>query len=634
MNKLSLLLICLLYSVASYSQKVDEAAYAEALRMKSLFKDKEVATLRSSTHYAFYIDKATHSLKVKETGEEQYIALRANVKQTIRSYYSEKLLLEPYTIKNEKGRSILHDKYCGHIQQGDIFYSDTQVCAYNFSLTQVGQTAKYEGNKIYNDAKYLTYEFFHSDVPSKERIISVYVPDQVKVELQELNFGDYPIEKITKPEKGGQTITYSFKNIDAFPEDSHLPGPLHYLPHLLILTKSFSADGKVTNVLSSTDDLYKWYSSLTSQLNQNYDELKPQVAKLTAGLLKDEDKIKAIYYWVQDNIQYIAFEDGLAGFKPEEAKEVFYKRYGDCKGMAHLTKAMLQVAGYDARLTWIGTNKIPYSYSQPTLAVDNHMICTVLLGDRKIILDATEKYGAIGTYAERIQGKEIMIEDGAKYKLSRVPEELQVSYLQESNFNYEIKEHALVGNGREIIRGEFNKVLLNMVNDSKKEEVIKLIKAVVAGPSNVSNFTIGKYSDFDRDQSLSIAYDIKLKDHVYVNNNEMYIDLDFKDDYKDLKFEKERKTPYKFSSRVFRKTRAELILPKGFKLTHAPETISIKNDYFTFDLGYSEKDNKVIYTKEIQILKSTLPIGEFQNWNKAIEEVNKFYQDQLTIKGF
>jgi Transglutaminase-like superfamily len=633
MNKLLLPTLLLLCSLTGHSQKVDDAAYAEALRLKALFKDKEVATTRSVTHYAFYIDKATHSLKVKETEEDQYMALRANVKQTIRNYYSERLLLEPYSIKNEKGRSILHDKYCGHIQRGDVFYSDAQMCAYNFTLAQVGQTAKYEGGKIYNDPKYVTYEFFHSETPSKERIISFYIPDQVKVEIQELNFNQYAIEKNVKQEKGGKTITYTLKNVEAFPEDSHLPGPLHYMPHVLILTKSYSEEGKTTNVLSSTDDLYQWYASLTSQLNKNYDGLKPQVAKLTAGLTKDEEKIKAIYYWVQDNIQYIAFEDGLAGFKPEEAQEVFYKRYGDCKGMAHLTKAMLQVAGYDARLTWIGTNKIPYSYAQPTLAVDNHMICTVLLGDKKIILDATEKYGAIGTNAERIQGKEIMIEDGAKYKLSKVPEELQQSYLQESNLTYEIKDQALIGIGNETIRGEFNKVLLNMVNDTKKEEVGKLLKAVVAGSADVSNFTLGKYSDFNRDQSMSIAYNVNLKDHVYVNNSEMYIDMDFKDDYKDLKLEKDRKTPYKFNSRVFRKTHAELAMPKGFTLTHAPEAISIKNEYFSFNLGYSVKDNKVIYTKEIQILKNTLPIGEFQNWNKAIDTVNKFYQDQLIIKG-
>jgi Transglutaminase-like superfamily len=616
-----------------YSQKIEEAAYAEAIRLKTLFKDKEVATTRSVTRYEFFIDKSTHTLKVRETEEDQYIALRANVNQTITSYYNEKQLLEPYSIKNEKGRSVFHDKYCGHMQRGDVFYSDAQMCAYNFSFAQVGQIAKYEGSKVYTDPKFVTYEFFHGNTPSKERVISITIPNQVNVELQELNFNQYPISKNIKQEKGGKTITYTFKNAESFPVDGHLPGPLHFLPHILILTKSYTDAGKVTNVLSSTDDLYKWYASLTSLLNKNYDGLKPQVTKLISGLTKDEDKIKAIYYWVQDNIQYIAFEDGLAGFKPEEAQEVFYKRYGDCKGMSHLTKAMLKVAGYDARLTWIGTNKIPYSYAQPTLAVDNHMICTVFLGDKKIILDPTEKYSAIGTYAERIQGKEIMIEDGANYKLSKVPEEQQQSYLQECNLKYEIKDQALVGVGNENIHGEFNKVLLNMVNDTKKEDLDKLLKSVIAGFSDMGNFTLNKYSDFNRDQSISIDYQVKLKDHVYVNNNEMYIDLDFKDDYKDLKMEKDRKAPYKFNSRVFRKTKAELLLPTGYKLTHAPETVSIKNEHFSFSLSFAVKDNKVIYTKEIQILKSTLPITEFQNWNKAVDTINQFYQDQLIIKG-
>jgi hypothetical protein len=31
------------------------------------------------------------------------------------------------------------------------------------------------------------------------------------------------------------------------------------------------------------------------------------------------DKVKAIFYWVQNNIRYIAFEDGIAGFLPDKS---------------------------------------------------------------------------------------------------------------------------------------------------------------------------------------------------------------------------------------------------------------------------------------------------------------------------
>ena len=89
--------------------------------------------------------------------------------------------------------------------------------------------------------------------------------------------------------------------------------------------------------------------------------------------------------------------------------------------MANLTKALLKLAGYDARLTWIGTNHLAYDYSIPSLAVDNHMVCTVLLNGKRYIMDATEKYNALGDYAERIQGRPILIENGDKYILDKVP---------------------------------------------------------------------------------------------------------------------------------------------------------------------------------------------------------------------
>ncbi|MEI9945444.1 MAG: transglutaminase-like domain-containing protein [Chitinophagaceae bacterium] len=93
---------------------------------------------------------------------------------------------------------------------------------------------------------------------------------------------------------------------------------------------------------------------------------------------------KRFFNWVQHNIRYIAFEDGIAGFKPAKANDVLNKKYGDCKGMANLTRGLLQALGFDARLCWIGTNYIAYDYSTPSMAVDNHMICALIYNGKKI----------------------------------------------------------------------------------------------------------------------------------------------------------------------------------------------------------------------------------------------------------
>ena len=85
--------------------------------------------------------------------------------------------------------------------------------------------------------------------------------------------------------------------------------------------------------------------------------------------------IKKIKIKTNENIKYIAFEYALGGFIPREANEVFQKKYGDCKDNSSILFKMLEIAGLQGNLTWIGTRKIPYTYEEvPTRAVDNHMI--------------------------------------------------------------------------------------------------------------------------------------------------------------------------------------------------------------------------------------------------------------------
>lgn len=84
--------------------------------------------------------------------------------------------------------------------------------------------------------------------------------------------------------------------------------------------------------------------------NNEPEKLRPALAKIIANNTNDVDKIKAIYYWVQDKIRYIAYEDGYSGYIPASAQEVLANKYGDCKGMANLLTELLKLAGYDARL--------------------------------------------------------------------------------------------------------------------------------------------------------------------------------------------------------------------------------------------------------------------------------------------
>lgn len=615
------------------AQKIESNSQQQIAGLKVLFKEADIVALNEQSVFTFEYDKKTSALIARQQDAHEYMAINPNAEFVIKNYYNDKSRIEYYTLTTGNGKSLTHNKYCGHYQQGSVFYSDAQVCAYQFQLDLQGKTAAFQTRIIYNDIKYLTHTFFHSEAPSRRREIVINIPSWANVELREMNFDGYEINKTVKHENGLTIHTYVAENLKAFPDDKNLPGYLHFLPHILILTKSYEYNGQKSTVLSSTADLYKWYSSLTATIAQNHEAIKPMVNQLTSGLKSDADKIKAIYYWVQDNIKYIAFEDGLAAFKPEDAHEVFYKKYGDCKGMANLTKEMLKLAGFDARLTWIGTDRIPYSSEVPSLAVNNHMICTVFIGDQRYVLDPTEKFNPLGLHAERIQGKEILVEDGDSYIIGAVPEEPLENYLQEWSWKYEIKDETLKGSGKAAIKGEYKKILLNILQSIKTEDKDKFLKTVVAGADNPDNFAISDHSLFERDELLSIGYEMNLKNNLSSYEREVYVDIDFADDFKGASMDKTRTAPYKFMSRALKKIKAELTIPPGYKIEYLPEPFQYKNDHFAFDLKYRTEGNTIIYTKEIRILQSILPVSEFGNWNNAVEQLTKFYNDQIILKS-
>src|SRR6185437_2977242 len=147
------------------------------------------------------------------------------------------------------------------------------------------------------------------------------------------------------------------------------------------------------------------------------------VDSLTIGLKTNESKARSVYSWVQHNIKYVAFEDGMGGFVPREASLVCSRRFGDCKDMASILTAMLKKAGVPAYFTWIGTRDLPYNFDQvPLPMTSNHMICTINLDGKYVFLDGTDPTCVFGMPSAGIQDKQAMISVNEKeYKILKVP---------------------------------------------------------------------------------------------------------------------------------------------------------------------------------------------------------------------
>src|SRR5690606_34299969 len=104
----------------------------------------------------------------------------------------------------------------------------------------------------------------------------------------------------TNQKEQSKTYTFTMEDVPAMFKEENAPGPTYIYPHILILAKSYTFNEQQQPIFNSTQDLYNWYKSLVDELKNDNTAINSKVAELTANAKTDEEKIKNIYYWVQD----------------------------------------------------------------------------------------------------------------------------------------------------------------------------------------------------------------------------------------------------------------------------------------------------------------------------------------------
>lgn len=554
------------------------------------------------------------------------------------------------------------------IQQENIFHSDYKSTYFRVPFYTTGVQADIAYTQTTLDAKYFTIIPFPNSYFTENREVYIEVPAWLDVEIQEKNFQGYEIIKTeirdayaksrkkpkpikikeskdektgkdTKPEVNTEmpgaikAYSYKIKKLPFWRHEESAPGYQKNIPHLLVLVKSYKSVKKTNeNLLANTADLYKWYKSLVNEIKEENDTIKSITDKIVANCKNDREKMDSIFYWIQDNIRYLAFEEGLAGFQPDPAIKVFRNKYGDCKGMANLAKNMLVSQGIDARLTWIGTRDIKYDYSIPSLAVDNHMITTVYLMDSsKFFIDPTETFIRSGEYAARIQGRPVLIENKDSYIIDTIPEYDYKVNLVHSKYTLNLDGKVLKGKAEKIYNGETKRMVMYLIRYTPSEKKENRIKSLAG--NDVFNFKLANIiipEKIEREPVFNLSYDIEIDNHV-LNKGRSFINLNINKELFDNKIKKERYSDYDFNFKKWIKNEVELIIPNGSKVEYMPKAIKAETDEYLIHFEYKVEGNKLKLYKEIIIKTGYISKSNFTKWNELLENAVSFYSDYVII---
>lgn len=629
-----ILLLFFTLNVNAQKDKPTSQEVAKAKTLKEKYEDEDVVIADKSVEITFSRNSKTNKVEVREEITTTFFSIASRADIGYSTGYDNESSVEKLELRDKRNKKM--DWYVKDeaYSTESIFHNDYRIKYAPLSFPLQGYERTVTEIKEYKDVKYFTTDYFVEPYRVMKGKMTITIPEWLELELKEYHFGTNDIKRLSKKVGSDEVVTYKITNLEPMKREYRMPGNSYIYPHVLYLTKSFkNSNGADVTLFKETQDLYNWYSSLVKGVDIETKDIAVKVKELIAGLSTDDEKVKAIYYWVQDNIKYIAFEDGIAGFQPDSPQNVFNKKYGDCKGMAILLKTMLVEAGYDARLVWIGTDHISYDYSTPSLSVDNHMITAIMVNDKPIFIDGTEKFNSYGTFATRIQGKQALIENGDTFILERVPQAQPDFNSEVYQATFKIEGNDLVGKMNKELTGEQASSFLygftGMEQDKREETMLKVL---TDGNDNAVVENVSTFDPTDRDAALKLNYDLKVSNAVSRFDNSLYLELDPVRYLANWTMEEDRKNSYKMSNTRVEKKNITLELPAGYSIETLPEAISIDNKFLKVDASYTLNGNKIDYNSQIKIKSRLIDKSEFATWNAAIEKIKNFYDEQIVLK--
>ena len=334
LSKAFLVTYCLfLFSITVYSQYSNEyKSYS------SKYPDARKVRLNQEIIITIKVAKGQLDIKQEIVEEDLYLNESATYssKSTLKfsSFFElEKIKASSFSFVKGKYKEFEVENFIEKDDLGQSFYDDTKALSFIYPNLKKGSKSRLQYSQKIKNPRFISPFYFGDYFPILNNKVTIIIDKGIDIKFKEFNTGKETI-RFSKEEKRKKVIyTWELKNKNKYEFEEDSPNYKNTLPHIIPIITSYKVNGETQTVLGEVSDLYNWYYSLVKNVNRDAPskELVSLVNKLTLNKKNDLEKVKAMYYWTQKNIKYIAFEYALGGFIPRESNDVFRKKYGDCK---------------------------------------------------------------------------------------------------------------------------------------------------------------------------------------------------------------------------------------------------------------------------------------------------------------
>ncbi|MDL2231613.1 DUF3857 and transglutaminase domain-containing protein [Porphyromonadaceae bacterium OttesenSCG-928-L07] len=195
------------------------------------------------------------------------------------------------------------------------------------------------------------------------------------------------------------------------------------IPMVLFAPIDFNFDSYAGN-MGSWKNYGLWVTELLKDRDVLPESFVSELKALTQDAESDREKAKILYEYLQKNTRYVSVQLGIGGFQPDFASNVLKMKFGDCKGLSNLMKAMLKAVGISSNYCEISMRYKDLYRDYTNVSQTDHAILFIPLENDSIWLECTSKTLPFGYIHERIAGHDALVihEDGRGGEIVRLPD--------------------------------------------------------------------------------------------------------------------------------------------------------------------------------------------------------------------
>ena len=287
-----------------------------------------------------------------------------------------------------------------------ILMTDSRVKLYHFSCRSYPYSVSFE-EEVIQSGLFVLPQWQPQAAPSmaveSSRLV-VRIPTGFPLRFKE--HGDVKAES-----EGGTVYTWEMHGRPAVKQEPFAPSWPKVEPGVLLASGEFE-EGGYRGRLYSWADMGRFVEDLYRGRDQLPEEAKRKVHALISGVTADRKKIEILYSWLQQDTHYVAIELGIGGWQPFDAKDVYTRKYGDCKALSNYMVALLKEAGIRACNVLIRSGDLaPAMDTGFVCSQFNHAIVVAFTGNDSVWLECTSPYLPAGYLSSFTADREALLLD-------------------------------------------------------------------------------------------------------------------------------------------------------------------------------------------------------------------------------